>query len=172
MLPIRRPAHHDYGARPRCACRASHSDRTTRRGQYASISILHVSPRDHPSKSPKGKSLTPANSGGRRPRPSVLRIARGLPPLARVHCRGAGRREASIDRMHIENSCEHFKAELGKNRKVLRPNLGAVDNSSRRKKRVSEMQVNGIAQSPSSPGRGAFVSHPTSLTAFPSHERC
>jgi hypothetical protein len=28
-----------------------------------------------------------------------------------------------INNVHIENSCEHFKAELGKNRRVLRPNL-------------------------------------------------
>src|SRR5258708_36207739 len=50
------------------ACLASpsrYADRTTRREQYASISIVHVSPRDRPSKSPKGKPH-PANGDGRR----------------------------------------------------------------------------------------------------------
>jgi hypothetical protein len=81
---------------------------------------------------------------------------------------GVGRLEASIDHVHIENSCEHFKAELGKNQRVLRPNLGAVDNVSRRNKRVSEMQVNGIARTRVLPDRAALVRHPTYLTALPS----
>jgi len=47
---------------------------------------------------------------------------------------------------YIENSCEHFKAELGKNWRALRQNLEAVDNMSPHKKRASAIQVNGIAQ--------------------------
>ena len=96
----------------------------------------------------------------------MLRLARRL-PRSRVYMQGVGRRETSIDPVHIDNSCERFKAELGKNRRVLCLNLGAVDNISRRKKRVYEMQINGMTQGQARRGRGAFCKASNVLDCFP-----
>src|SRR5262249_35702917 len=97
-----------------------------RREQQPSILDSACPPRDRPSKSPK-RNVHPRE--WRRPTmtSSALPIRDGSPARA-CTLQGVGRREASIDHVHIDKSCEYFKAELGKNRRVLRLILGAVDN--------------------------------------------
>jgi hypothetical protein len=91
------------------------------------------------------KSLTPRE--WRRPTTKLVVLPMAQ-PVSRPGMYIAARRP--ISGVLIENSCELFKAELGKNRRVLRPKLEAVDNISRRKKRVFEMQLNGISYHKSS----------------------
>jgi hypothetical protein len=87
-------------------------------------------------------------------RPNRLnKSARPREPRDQVCLRWRANRSArrqtlpSADQTDIEDSCEHFKAELGKNRRLLRLNLGAVYSVPQHGKLVSDTQVNGIAHS-------------------------
>jgi hypothetical protein len=79
---------------------------------------------------------------------------------------------ASVNLLDIDTSCEYFKAELGRNLRLLGLNVDGVDNHFSTQKGDFEMPVNGMTQRQALWVAAHFVRHPTCLTAFPSHERC